>query len=91
MGCPIPEANIHSDNRNHCGQSDENLLREGKGIRRSDECGMEMGLDAIVVIKYWPNIGTSNDVGGIKSMRTRKNTVKVTKMEMEKVILWSDR
>ena len=48
-------------------------------------------LHAIVVIKYWPNIGTSNEVGGIKSMSTKKNTVSVTKMEMENVILWSDK
>ena len=34
-------------------------------------------------IRYFPNRGTTSDVGGITSNTSRKNTYKLVRMEME--------
>lgn len=36
-------------------------------------------------IKYFPNNGTTNDVGGIISTTSRKNTCKLIRMEIDNV------
>ena len=40
-------------------------------------------------IKYFPNNGTTNDVGGMISTTSRKNTYKLVRIEIDSVT-WKD-
>ena len=44
----------------------------------------------IAKIKYFPNKGTTKDVGGMISTTRRKNTYKLVRMEMDRVT-WGKR
>jgi hypothetical protein len=47
---------------------------------------MDNVTNIIVKSKYFPINGTTIDVGGIMSARSKKNTVKESKIEIQRVI-----
>ena len=52
----------------------------------ADKCTTHLIDTSIIAkIKYFPSKGTTNDVGGIISTTSRKNTYKLVRMEMDSV------